>query len=179
MVLCLVESTTILKVNFFYMFCTFTKEQTVSVTKSEVLDYLKGKNAELDVSLYGEIDFDGVKAPVSITESSGKVVVSISCRSIQIETISDLENFIEHYSKILKNGFGLFLVETKNSKCYYKINLYNKIYNQAIALAKSKGCENDKKVFEDWLNSSEGKSAKIKSQIVDMENVISFFVVTL
>ena len=151
----------------------------MSVTKSEVLDYLKGKNAELDVSLYGEIDFDGVKAPVSITESSGKVVVAISCRSIKIETISDLENFIEHYSKILKNGFGLFLVETKNSKYYYKINLYNKIYNQAIALAKSKGCENAKKVFEDWLNSSEGKSAKIKSQIVDMENVISFFVITL
>ena len=151
----------------------------MSVTKSEVLDYLKGKNAELDVSPYGEINFDGVKVPVSITESSGKVVVSISCLSIQIETISQLENFIDNYSKILKNGFGLFLVETKNSKCYYKIKLGNKIYNKAIDLAKSKGCENDKKFFEDWLNSSEGKSAKIKSQIVDMENVISFFVVTL
>lgn len=161
------------------MFCKFTKEQTVSVTKSEVLDYLKDKNAELDVSLYGEIDFDGVKAPVSITESSGKVVVAISCRSIQIEAISDLENFIEHYSKILKNGFGLFLVETKNSKYYYKINLYDKIYKHAVALAKSKACENSKTAFEDWLTSIEGKSAKIKSQIVDMENVISFFVITL
>ena len=153
--------------------------KTMSVTKSEVLDYLKGKNAELDVSLYGEINFDGVKAPVSITESSGKVVVAISCRSIQIETISELENFIEHYSKILKNGFGLFLVETKNSKYYYKIKLDNKIYNHAVALAKSKDCENSKTAFEDWQTSIEGKSAKIKSQIVDMENVISFFVITL